>query len=146
MAAGIEIKQIEPSGELYEQALELRCAVLRRPLGRKLETKDLSSDSISGHFVAVLDGRVIGTILLTPRESGRVQMRQVAVAPECQGSGIGGQMVQACEAYAREQQFKTMILHARETAIPFYLKHGYEPVGELFDEIGVPHLFMQKDL
>jgi predicted GNAT family N-acyltransferase len=39
-----------------------------------------------------------------------------------------------------------MVLHARETAVPFYLKLGYEVVGGQFEEVGIPHFKMEKKL
>jgi len=37
-----------------------------------------------------------------------------------------------------------MVLHAREAAIPFYLRLGYELEGEPFTEVGIPHRRMVK--
>jgi predicted GNAT family N-acyltransferase len=39
-----------------------------------------------------------------------------------------------------------MILHARATAVPFYLRLGYTVVGEPFEEVGIPHRGMEKAL
>ena len=39
-----------------------------------------------------------------------------------------------------------MTLHARDTAIPFYKKLGYECVGEPFVEVTILHQAMQKRL
>jgi predicted GNAT family N-acyltransferase len=39
-----------------------------------------------------------------------------------------------------------MILHAREAAVPFYLKLGYALAGEPFEEVGIPHRAMEKTL
>jgi predicted GNAT family N-acyltransferase len=39
-----------------------------------------------------------------------------------------------------------MTMHARETAVEFYEKYGYEKVGEQFIEVTVPHWEMVKRL
>jgi predicted GNAT family N-acyltransferase len=36
-------------------------------------------------------------------------------------------------------------LHARIVAVGFYEKMGYVRQGELFTEVGIPHVLMQKD-
>jgi predicted GNAT family N-acyltransferase len=39
-----------------------------------------------------------------------------------------------------------MVLHARETAVPFYNALGYNSVGAQFEEVGIPHFRMEKAL
>jgi hypothetical protein len=39
-----------------------------------------------------------------------------------------------------------MILHARETAVPFYERLRYSPVGDVFQEVTLPHRLMEKRL
>jgi predicted GNAT family N-acyltransferase len=75
-----------------------------------------------------------------------VKMRQVAVTPQAQGKGIGKMLVDWSETFAREHLFTTMQLHARDTAVPFYLQLGYETYGDPFTEVSIPHRSMQKQL
>jgi N-acetylglutamate synthase-like GNAT family acetyltransferase len=73
-------------------------------------------------------------------------MRFVAVAPERQSQGIGKMMTIEFEAEANRRGLKRVYLHARETAVPFYIKLGYEVFDEDFIEVGIPHKHMQKFL
>ena len=73
-----------------------------------------------------------------------MKMQRVAVAPELQGRGIGRALMIYCERVAREHEAKTIYVHARESAVPFYEKNWYVGDGELFDEDGIPHLKMWK--
>ena len=73
-------------------------------------------------------------------------MRQVAVAENRQKQGIGQRLVAYSETWAQRNAFEKMTLHARETAVPFYLKLGYTTVGERFFEVGIPHFKMEKSL
>jgi predicted GNAT family N-acyltransferase len=73
-------------------------------------------------------------------------MRQVAVDFEYQNLGVGKKMVQFAEAFALQKGFESMVLHARETAVPFYLSAGYTILGEPFTEVGIPHKKMIKTL
>ncbi|MBL8040446.1 MAG: GNAT family N-acetyltransferase, partial [Chthonomonas sp.] len=68
------------------------------------------------------------------------------VCESLQGSGIGALMVAESERMARELGFARMVLHARETAVGFYLRLGYACEGESFEEVGIPHRLMQKEL
>lgn len=73
-------------------------------------------------------------------------MRQVAVDPELQRSGIGSILVLWSENVARQGGYESMILYARETAVPFYLRLGYRVEGEEFTEVSIPHRIMVRSL
>lgn len=73
-------------------------------------------------------------------------MKQVAVEPSWQQKGIGKMLVEAAEDYARESGYDIIFCHARETAVPFYLKRGYEISGAPFTEVTIPHVYMEKRL
>ncbi|RYG29002.1 GNAT family N-acetyltransferase, partial [bacterium] len=67
------------------------------------------------------------------------KIRQVAVDPMEQGKGLGAALMRAIEPLCDE-----IYLHARDTAVPFYLRLGYQIVGEPFEEVGIPHRAMRK--
>jgi predicted N-acetyltransferase YhbS len=73
-------------------------------------------------------------------------MRQVAVREDVQGQGVGRMLVRYSESVAREQGFETMMLHARETAVPFYKRLGYAIKGGRFIEVTLPHYTMCKPI
>lgn len=129
----------------YMQALSLRDAILRKPLGLAFDPDDLCKEGSDWHFVGLIDGLVQACCILTavPTENS-VKMRQVAVSEALQGQGIGRQLVHVCESWAAQNQITSIELNARQTAVPFYLHLGYELVGEEFVEVGLPHRHMRK--
>lgn len=130
----------------YSSTVELRRKVLRWPLGLDFTPEDLASEENDFHVAAMNDDEVIGCLVLTPIDEATIKMRQVAVEPEWQGTGIGKRLVDYSEYVARDEDYKTMILHARENVVPFYLKLGYQIVGEPFEEVTIPHRRMEKNL
>jgi predicted GNAT family N-acyltransferase len=54
--------------------------------------------------------------------------------------------MQFAENIARDRGFKKITMHARKTAIGFYEKLGYKPIGEQFEEVTIPHFIMEKML
>lgn len=128
------------------QSLGLRDAVLRKPLGLEFDPEDLKKEKNQVHIIAGNGQRIIGCLLLMHDSGKPVKMRQVAVHPQFQGTGIGAGMVQIAETWCIENGYKKMELHARETAIPFYLKLGYHTKGAVFTEVGIPHMTMEKIL
>lgn len=131
----------------YALAVALRHEVLRLPLGLAFTATQLASEKDSHHLAAFdQEGRILGCLMLTPHAGGEVQMRQVAVKPEQQGTGLGRALVDEAEAKARAQGFTRIMLHARDKAIGFYERLGYHREGGLFTEIGIVHQQMAKRL
>lgn len=140
------IRTIQTESREYEQMAALRLEVLLRPVGVPLSYIDPvkeKHDILIGAFVAA---RMIGCCVLTQKEAGVVQLRQMAVTPDWQGKGVGAAIVEYAEKEARKKGFTRLIMHARSNVVPFYEKSGYQVVGDPFDEVGVEHRLMQKDL
>ncbi|MBV6442087.1 MAG: Acetyltransferase [Saprospiraceae bacterium] len=143
----MQIYQIEFATPEYDEAVRLREEVLRRPLGLEFTPEQLAGEYADIHLGAFdTSGRLIGYLCLTPLSEGAIKMRQVAVAPEWQGKGIGKKLVAASEELAKQLNFKTMTMHARETAVPFYQRLGYRTLGDRFEEVTIPHFRMEKKL
>ncbi|MFN8361268.1 MAG: GNAT family N-acetyltransferase [Candidatus Kapaibacterium sp.] len=128
----------------YFPTVLLRYAVLRKPLGLVFTSEQLSEEHNEIHLRGLLDSTLVCCLQLRPIDNHTVQMRQVAVDESYQSKGIGRALVEYCEQVARDEQFTEIILHARETAVAFYLKLGYEVYGEPFIEVGIPHRNMRK--
>jgi predicted GNAT family N-acyltransferase len=120
--------------------------VLREPLALRPGPEERAEESRLVHLGAFEGDRLIGCLMLHDLGEKRVKMRQVAIDFDRQKSGIGSALVRFSEDVARARGFAEMVLHARETAIPFYEHLGYERQGEPFVEVTVPHLKMRKSL
>jgi len=46
-------------------------------------------------------------------------------------------------AAAKEPQFQELFLHALVSAVGFYARWGFTPVGNVFDAAGIPHQAMR---
>ena len=144
MEASIEVRTLPYGTAEYLAATELRDVILRRPLGLHLSAAELEKERGDIHVGAFRDGQLRGCLVLTPVSARTLRMRQVAVDPKYQGQGIGHQLVAYSEGYAREQGYEEIMLHARRSAAPFYLKQSYVIVGDEFEEVTLPHLVMVK--
>ncbi len=127
----------------YDQAIRLRDRVLRRPLGRSIVDDPIEDEIDQVHFGYFHEGVLVGTASLVEPVPTRWKMRQVAVAPEAQGRAVGRALVQACRAFAKTQGASMLYCHARDTAVSFYQKCGWEAFGEPFEEVGLPHTKMR---
>jgi predicted GNAT family N-acyltransferase len=84
--------------------------------------------------------------VLKPLNEHCIKMRQLAVRESYQGKGVGRELVNYAESFAKGRGNEEIVLHARETVRGFYEKLGYEAEGDSFIEVGLPHLAMRKKL
>ncbi len=140
----LTFSRITHNSSEYFPTVLLRYAVLRKPLGLVFTSEQLSEEHNEIHLRGLLGSTLVCCLQLRPIDKHTVQMRQVAVDESYQSKGIGRALVEYCEQVARDEQFTEIILHARETAVEFYLKLGYEVYGEPFIEVGIPHRNMRK--
>ncbi len=137
--------EVQFGSPTYHAVRELRDAVLRRPPGLARRADFGPADGFR-HFALLEGGAVVACAMGVPREPGRWQIRQMAVLPPRQGKGLGRQLLTAAEAGLFAAGATHLYLFAREHAIGFYAGLGYIPVGERFEEIGLPHQRMEKAL
>jgi predicted GNAT family N-acyltransferase len=140
------IQLIHHGSQPYEETVALRDDVLRKPLGLSFTPEGLATEASDYHVACYRDGRLAGCLILTPAAGNSLKMRQVAVAEGLQGQGIGTAMVAFSERFARERNISEITMHARESAVPFYERLGYELFGERFEEVTIPHWKMRKRL
>jgi GNAT superfamily N-acetyltransferase len=144
--SGFRCVEVDLGSPEYVAMLGLREAVLRRPLGLSFTAEEVAREVGCIHLAGFLGEEVVATLLLQPHDAATVQMRQVAVSPGLQGSGIGARLLLAAEDAARRRGFRRMVAHARMTALAFYERHGYTPEGEIFVETTIPHRMVTKAL
>ncbi len=131
----------------YDESVRLRDDILRKPLNLSFKAEDLATEYNSHHLgVFNQQNRMIGCLVLKPLSEELYKMRQVAVAENCQGKGVGKAMVKASEEYVLQLGGKKFELNARDVAIPFYESLKYKKVGEEFTEVGIKHFKMEKIL
>ena len=142
----MEIRRVAHGSPEYRSLVELRRTVLMHPIGLDLSDAQLRAESSDLFLAALDDGELVASLVLTPRGPGEVQMRQVAVATDHQGQGIGAAIVRESEKVAVEEGFQLLIVSARMAAVPFYERLGYRVVGEEYAEVGIPHRRLEKVL
>lgn len=146
MPHDLEIRVVAHGSPPYEETVALRFRILRKPLGLIFTPEQLAAESNDVHLAAYVNGSLAACLVLSPLGEGAVKMRQVAVDEGLQGQGLGTALVERSEDEARKRGWTLMTLSARETAVPFYLRLGYDLVGEPYEEVTIPHRKMQKRL
>jgi predicted GNAT family N-acyltransferase len=140
------LRMIDHGTKEYQQMVNLRNEILRKPLGLSFTEEELEGEKDDILMGAFEDDRLLGCCVLTPMDAGSVRLRQMAVPKNMQGKGIGKALMIFAENIARDQGYKKLCMHARKTAIGFYEKLGYSINGDEFMEVTIPHFTMEKSL
>ena len=119
----------------------IRLAVFVREQGIPQELEWDQADAQAIHLLALAEpeGTPVGTARLLP--SG--QIGRMAVLPEWRGRGVGTALLRGLLTIARQGDHPRPFLNAQVSALHFYLRAGFHPVGEVFEEAGIPHLRME---
>ncbi|OWY21076.1 GNAT family N-acetyltransferase [Sphingobacteriales bacterium UPWRP_1] len=140
--------RIAYGSEQYRQTIQHRDEILRKPLHLHFTEEQLAAENEQVHL-ACFDAeseKLLACLILVPEANRKIKMRQVAVAANLQRQGIGQKLVAFAENWAVQAGFSIIHCHARDTAVPFYLKLGYHIEGNPFTEVTILHYYMEKQL
>ena len=102
-----------------------------------------SFDALSMHAVAFdVNGEAVGTGRLLP--DGHIG--RMAVAKAARGGGVGSALLKALMDEARRHGHTHAVLSSQTHAMEFYRKHGYSVHGDEYDDAGIPHIDMRREL
>lgn len=128
----------------YAEYYERRWEVLRKPWDQPRGSEQDNLEEQSYHTIAVNGQEIVGGGRIhfnTPQEA---QIRYMFILPDHQGRGVGKEVLKSLEPYAWQEGAASIVLNARENAIPFYQGQGYQIVGDAPTMFGITHKKMEK--
>tara|TARA_B110000467_G_C18284983_1_gene461012 strand:- start:105 stop:998 length:894 start_codon:yes stop_codon:yes gene_type:complete len=132
----------------FDKYYQLRWQVLRQSWHQALGSEQDELEARSYHRMIVDENQQVLAVGRLEKSSQHLaKIRYMAVNPEMQGKGLGQQIIDELEQLAQQLGVTEIELNARENALGFYLKLGYQEQGFshlLFDEI--KHFVMRKCL
>ncbi|MBL0133274.1 MAG: GNAT family N-acetyltransferase [Chitinophagaceae bacterium] len=140
------LKIIDHGSKEYQQMVQLRNDILRKPLGISFSPDELENEKNNTLIAAYEDDKMLGCCMLIRQDAEEIRLRQMAVLNNLQGKGIGRAILQFAENIARDTGYKKITMHSRKTSTPFFEKLGYKICSDEFSEIGIPHFEMEKRL
>ena len=133
--------------ELSDAARLVRTEVFIKEQGIPEAEEWDDMDALCNHVVAYnTQGEPIATARLLPSQNGTAKIGRMAVLLAWRGQGIGAFMLQRLLQTAQQRGDQEAVLHAQSQAQGFYAAQGFEVRGEVFDEVGMPHIVMTKSL
>ena len=140
--------QLGPWSQLAEPARAVRSAVFieEQGIAHDEEWDALDADAVHAVVFNRL-GVPVGTgRLLREPQAGTARIGRMAVDRALRGGGAGRLLIEALQQAAAGRGDRRVVLSAQRSAEGFYRRLGYAPVGQPYDEVGIPHIGMQRDL
>lgn len=140
--------QLAHNDETIQRIIQLRYLVLRQDWQQSIEsaTDELEATSYNAYIENEnADLIACGRLQINTNNIG--QIRFMAVAKSEQGKGYGENILQFLEEKAKLLSLEVIELQARENALRFYEKQGYQMVEKTFSLWGqIQHFLMSKKL
>jgi predicted GNAT family N-acyltransferase len=133
----ITVRRVASQEELKKAfSIRLRVFVREQGVPREIELDD--DDKRAIHFLAEVDGDVVGTARLVMGRRG-AKIGRMAVLKRYRGRGVGKELLKRAVRFARRHGIHRVYLHAQVPVIGFYEKIGFHCVGGIFMEAGILH-------
>lgn len=133
--------------DLQKLASPLRTEVFVDEQKVPVEMEWDEDDKTALHCVAVNRmGMPLATGRLLQHAPGVARIGRMAVKKQMRGSDLGRRVLHALMDAARARGDRQVLLHAQCSAEGFYQRSGFAPHGAVFEEAGIAHIEMVRDL
>lgn len=96
--------------------------------------------------IVYLNNQPVGTGRIIYIKSNIAKIERVSVLPEFRKRGLGEKIMNFIADYLIGKNLSEIILDAQLQAKDFYEKLGYQQKGDIFEEVGRPHVVMVKKI
>ena len=97
--------------------------------------------------IVVKDGeRVIGSARVKFLADNQAKLERMAVLKHYRHKGIGKEMLLFLDTVWKDKQVQQVIIHAQLEVVPFYKLCGFDELGLPFQEAGIKHIKMRKQI
>jgi predicted GNAT family N-acyltransferase len=104
------------------------------------------NDHQSEHILAYLNRKPVGSARMRLLNPTTLKVERVAVLEEFRGQGIGRKLMEFLLNFAAERQIAQIVINAQVSVREFYEKLGFIAEGDSFEEAGISHIRMRKQL
>ena len=142
----LNIKIIETNDDL-EKALNIRRTVFveEHKVPENIELDEFDSlDTGCVHFLALHNNKPIGTLRANLTNKDKVKFQRFCFLPEYRMHGFGKLLLEFAENELIKKGYTYFFLEAKFSVHQFYEKCGYKKISDIFYEVGVPHVKMEK--
>jgi len=128
------------------EALEVRRQVFVREQGISEYLVFDVHDKESLHVLVKDRESVIGTARIQFLADNQAKLERMAVLKRYRHKGIGREMLRFLDTIWKNKNVQQVIIHAQFEVVPFYKSCGFNELGSPFQEAGIKHIKMQKQV
>ena len=118
--------------------------VIEQNVDPEIELDSLDADAV--HFLIYNEDGIGVACCRFLFTEGHYKLGRLAVLKEYRKMGLASKLISAVEEYAKKQGVTELYLNAQLAALRLYQKAGYSQFGEVFDDAGIDHIAMVKQL
>jgi len=133
----IRVKRVTSAAELAH-AFRIRLRVFVQEQGVPEEIELDRDDQRAIHYLAAVANHAAGTARIVLRH-GDAKIGRMAVLKSYRRQGVGRKLLRRAVATAKKLGARKIYLHAQVPVVEFYEKLGFDCIGSVFDEAGIPH-------
>ena len=140
---------IAKNQEDIDRCLEIRKAVFVKeqsvPLELEADEYDFESADCT-HFMIFDEDRLIGTYRIICEKKGEAHFQRFCILKDFRGEGYGRAALREAENFCIEKGYSKITLNSQCYAIGFYERSGFIVVSGAFNDAGIPHTAMEKNI
>ncbi|MBM3487656.1 MAG: GNAT family N-acetyltransferase [Alphaproteobacteria bacterium] len=141
----LDIERFDGSADLAASyAIRRRVFIEEQGVAEALEIDGRDRGAV--HYLVRRDGRAIATARVRDLAPGVLKVERVAVLVEARHAGIGRCLMARIIADAMADGARRIELSAQAYVERFYADLGFARDGPVFEEAGMPHVHMHRDL
>ncbi|AKP68113.1 GNAT family N-acetyltransferase [Companilactobacillus ginsenosidimutans] len=133
------------NSNVYKDGLEIRTTVFvgEQNVPQELEIADEDNRTYTTLYV---NEQPAATARYFPTADNGLHIQRVAVLKEFRHKGLASELLDKIAIDAKIQKFDYLVLGAQDQANGFYQSLGYKVIGDQYEEAGILHHDMRKDL
>lgn len=128
----------------FKQAMIIRTEVFINEQGINPADEIDGVDNKRTHLLGYIDNQPVATARLKEADD-TITIQRVAILKAFRHLGLGHQLIEAIEEYARKKQVNQLIVSSQDDVVSFYTKIGFIPSGTPgYMDAGIPHTELIK--
>ena len=140
---------IIPANDSVFRCLEIRRAVFVSEQGVPPELEADEYDKPGApcdHYLLMCDKNPVGAFRVLLDEGAAAHIGRLCILKEYRGRGYGRAALEFAANTYGKRGYAELLLGAQCHAIPFYEKCGFTVISDVYDDAGIPHRKMKKQL
>jgi len=140
------IYKIVTGGVELQEAFEVRRQVFVREQSISEDLVFDGHDREALHMVVKDGERVIGSARVQFLTDNQAKLERMAILERYRRKGIGKEMLLFLDTVWKDKQMQQVIIHAQLEVVSFYKLCGFDELGLPFQEAGIKHIKMRKQV